>query len=319
MVVFWCVFIVLVLTLLFLDLAVFNRGDIKPSFSKSLKLTTFWVGVALVFNIFIYFAYEYNLMGIQDASEENLNGVQASLRFFTGYILEQSLSMDNVFVIAMVFSYFKVPPQHQHRVLFWGILGAIVFRAIMILLGITLIKKFDWLIMVFGFILVFSALRMIFSKKDENKPINEINIVKFTRRIFPVSDEYDEGKFTTLIDGKKVLTPLFLVLIVIETTDIIFAFDSIPAIFSVTMDSFIIFTSNIFALLGLRSLYTVLAAGIEKFKHLKISLIFILGFVGIKMILTNYYHIEVIYSLLIILGALGVGIGLSIMHNRRHR
>lgn len=319
MVVFWSLFIVLVVLLLFLDLVVFNRENVKPSFSKSLKLTAFWIGLALVFNVFIYFAYEYNLMGIQDASEENLNGAQAALRFLTGYILEQSLSMDNIFVMAMVFSYFKVPSQYQHRVLFWGILGAIVFRAIMILVGISLIKRFDWLIMVFGGILVLSALKMIFSKGDENKPLNEMNIVRFTRRIFPVSDEYDGAKFMTRVNGKKMLTPLFLVLIVIETTDIVFAFDSIPAIFAVTIDSFIVFTSNIFALLGLRSLYTVLATGIEKFKYIKVSLIFILGFVGVKMMLAHYYHIEVIYSLLIILAALGLGVGLSIMANRRHR
>jgi len=224
--------------------------------------------------------------------------------------------MDNIFVIAMIFSYFKVPSIYQHRVLFWGILGALFMRGAMILGGVALIEEFTWMTYVFGGILILTAVKMLVTSHDNLEPDKNI-LVKMIRHFYPVSENFESGKFFTKINNKIAITPLFLVLLVIESTDVLFAIDSIPAIFAITTDPFIIFTSNVFAILGLRSLYFALAAMMDKFRFLKISLVFVLAFVGSKMILVHHYQIPTLFSLAVIIGILSVGIIASIYASKK--
>ena len=255
-------------------------------------------------------------IGVHKTSVES--GSEAALRYFTGYIIEKSLSLDNIFVIALIFAYFKVPAIFQHRVLFWGILGALVLRGTMILAGITLIEKFTWMIYVFGGLLLITALRMLFSDDEQIEPEKNV-LIKIARKLFPISESFEGSKFFTKINGKKAITPLFLVLLVIESTDVLFAIDSIPAIFAVTTDSYIVFTSNIFAILGLRSLYFALAAMMDRFRYLKISLVFILAFVGVKMLLSHVYPIPTIISLSVIASILIIGTLASIIVSKNSK
>ncbi len=308
----WVGFLIFVIFLLVLDLGVFHKKDHVISVKEALGWTFFWIVLSLLFGIFIYYAYEDHFFGISIDSHVIKNGTDALLKYYTGYIIEKSLSLDNIFVIAVIFSYFGIPLEYQHRVLFYGILGALVLRAIMILAGTALIQNFSWMIYVFGGILIITAIKMLFSKDESIEPEKNA-LVKLTKRIFPVSNKLDGHNFFTKIDGKLAITPLFIVLVVIENTDVIFAVDSIPAIFAVTTDPFIVFTSNVFAILGLRSLYFALAAMINKFKYLKISLVFILAYVGVKMMISNIYHIPTFVSLLVIISVLAIGIGASLL------
>ena len=238
------------------------------------------------------------------------------MKYFTGYIIEKSLSLDNIFVIALIFSFFKVPAMYQHRVLFWGILGALVMRGLMIFAGTMLIQKFSWMIYVFGALLVITAIKMLVSRHDNLEPEKNI-VVKFARKFFPVSKSFEGPKFFTRVNGAKAITPLLLVLLIIESTDVMFAIDSIPAIFAVTTDPFIVFTSNVFAILGLRSLYFALAAMMDKFRYLKISLVFVLAYVGVKMMLSHTMPIPTLVSLTIIITMLFVGLVASIIAGKK--
>jgi tellurite resistance protein TerC len=268
----WVVFVVAVLFFLALDLGVFHRRAHVVRFREALAWTTVWFACAMLF------AFVAAPMMVDEWSRQD------TIKFITGYIIELSLSMDNVFVIALIFTYFKVPQQFQHRVLFWGILGALVMRGVMIALGVAVIKEFEWVLYVLGAFLLFTGIKMIFAGNEEVHPEKNIAI-RVARKFYPVSSSFDGQKFFTQLNGRRAMTPLALVLLSVETTDLIFAVDSIPAIFGVTNNGFIIFTSNVFAILGLRSLYFVLAGAIGYFRYLKIGLSVVLAFIGLKMLI----------------------------------
>nr|AGS52822.1 integral membrane protein TerC [uncultured bacterium contig00009] len=276
-------FIILVVGLLVLDLGVFHKKDHVISVKEALVWTVFWVACAMLFAVFVYFAYENHWFGIGTGAWKR-DGHQAAIEYITGYLIEKSLSLDNIFVIAIIISSFGIPKEMQHRVLFWGILGALVMRGAMIMLGTALIMKFGWILYVFGAFLIIIAIKTAFSKHEEEKfDADKSAAVKILRKIFPVSSRFYGHHFFSRENGKLAATPLFAALIVIEFSDLIFAIDSIPAIFAITIDPFIVFTSNIFAILGLRSLFFALSALIDKFTYLKYSLALILLFVGLKM------------------------------------
>jgi tellurite resistance protein TerC len=245
------------------------------------------------------------------------SGSQKALEFFTGYLIEKSLSVDNVFVFALLFSYFAVPPVYQHKVLFWGILGALVMRAIMIALGAALITKFAWIIYIFGAFLILTGIKMIVKKEEEIHP--ERNpVVKWFKKLMPVTNDYRKDKFFVAENGKRFATPLFVVLLLVEVSDLIFAVDSIPAIFAVTRDPFIVYTSNVFAILGLRSLYFALAGVMDKFHYLKIGLGFVLSFVGVKMLLAHTpYKIDTLLSLGVVVIILAVAVVVSLLRPKQ--
>jgi tellurite resistance protein TerC len=310
----WIGFILGVLLLLALDLGYLNREAHAISTGEALAWTSFWVSLALSFNVAVYYMYEHRFLGIGG----ELSGWDAALQFFTGYLVEESLSLDNIFVIALIIGFFGVPLKYQHRVLFWGILGAIVLRGTMILLGSALIHRFEWVIYIFGGLLIFTAARLLVTRHDTVEP-GANPIVKFAKKLYPVTGDFHEERFFIQKDGKRVITPLFLALICIESSDVVFAIDSIPAIFAVTRDPFIVFTSNVFAILGLRSLYFALAALMEKFRYLKISLVFLLAYVGVKMLLSHHYPIPTHVSLFFIVGILSVGVLASILGARRDK
>ena len=308
----WVGFIVLILLLLALDLGVLNRRDHVISTREALVWTSLWISLALAFNVCVYFMYQHNWLGIGVTMGLAASGYDAAIAFFTGYLIEKSLSLDNIFVIALIFNYFKVPLKYQHRVLFWGILGALIMRGAMIGAGTALIQRFGWAIYLFGGFLIITAGRMIFT--DDDAPDLENNrIVRLTRHLYPVTPHLEGHNFFTRLDGRRAITPLFLVLLLVESSDVIFAVDSIPAIFAVTLDPFIVFTSNIFAILGLRSLYFVLAGLLDKFHYLKMSLVFILAYVGMKMLVSHHLHIPSWISLVLIILALVVGIIFSLI------
>ena len=319
----WIGFIALVMVFLALDLGVFNGKAHVIGIREAIGWTIIWIAAALLFNVGVYFMYEHHLLGIglHENPAENLTGSQAAIKFFTGYIIEKSLSLDNIFVISLIFAYFGVPAIYQHRVLFWGILGALIMRGVMIGVGTTILHYFDWMIYVFGGILIITALKMLFSKHEEVHPEKD-PLVKLAKKFFSVTPEYHGEKFFTRIDGKLFLTPLFLVLLVVESTDVVFAVDSIPAIFAITKDPFIVFTSNIFAILGLRSLYFALAAMIRKFHYLKHSLVVILLYVGCKMMCTKLIehhelsNIMTWVSLSVIIGVMTIGVLASMWFNK---
>ena len=306
----WASFLLLIAIVVALDLGVFHRKVHVVTLPEALGWTAIWVSLALAFNVGVYYLYEINPSG-WDMDTEQLTGAEAAIQFFTGYLVEKSLSIDNVFVIAMIFAHFQVPLAEQHRVLFWGILGAVVLRGLMIFGGIALLERFDWLVYVFGVILIFSAVSMLVIRHDKLAPENNA-MIRLVRRFYPVTTEFHGSHFFVRIDGVKTATPLFLALVLIETSDVTFAIDSIPAIFAITRDPFIVFTSNIFAILGLRALYFVLAGLMEKFRYLKTSLVFLLAFIGVKMLLLHHHPIPNLVSLAVIGGILTVGILASI-------
>ena len=312
-------FLTLVLVFLGLDLGVFHRDAHDVSFREALVWTAVWIATAMVFNVGVYFIYEQGLFGAGEAvrqldgSVRALDGAEAAKLFFTGYVIEKSLSIDNVFVIAMIFSFFAVPTKYQHRVLFWGILGALVMRGVMIAIGAALIAEFSWSVYVFGGFLLLSALKMAVIKGEHVNPNNN-PAVRLVRRLVPIAPDYDGPRFFTTWNGKRAATPLLLALVLVEFTDLIFAVDSIPAIFAITTDPLLVFTSNVFAILGLRSLYFCLASMMEKFRFLKPALIVVLAFVGVKMLLVHSpYKIPTTASLVVILVVLGAGVAASLL------
>lgn len=315
----WIGFLAFVGLMMAIDLGLFHRESHVISTREAFAWTGVWVTLSLCFTVAVYFIYERHLFGMGTANgQPGTNGIQAATIYITGYIVEMSLSLDNVFVIALIFQYFQIPRKFQHRVLFWGILGAQVLRGALILAGSVLIRQFEWLIYVFGAILIVTAIRMMMAGDEKVEPEHNF-LVRIARRFYPVSTTLDGERFFTLVNGKKAMTPLFLVLLMVESTDLLFALDSIPAIFGFTTDPFIIFTSNIFAILGLRSLYFALAAMIESFHYLKSSLVFLLAFVGVKMLVSHVFHIPTSISLAIIAGILAVGVIASLIRSARER
>lgn len=309
----WIIFIAIVFGLLALDLGVFHKKDKPVNIKESLAWTAVWVALALSFGGVIYYLYDTNLFGL---NKLNTSPKEAMLEYFTGYIIEESLSMDNIFVIAMIFSFFKIELKYQHKILFWGIIGAVFFRLIMILLGTGFVQNFEWSMYIFGAILIYSAFKML-KEGDEDENFQESLGVRILSKIYPIDWSIHNGNYFVRKDNKRIATGLFATLVVIEFTDILFAVDSIPAIFSVTKDPFIVFTSNIFAILGLRNLYFFLSGMMEKFQYVKYSLIIILLFVGIKMILINWFHVSIGVSLLVILCSLTGGVVFSLIKNRK--
>ncbi len=307
----WVGFVLFILAFLALDLGVFHRKAHVVSFREALGWSVVWFTLAMAFAV-----------GLVPT-----RGREDALQFVTGYLVELSLSMDNVFVIALLFAYFRVPNQYQHRVLFWGILGALVMRGAMIGAGVALIHRFHWMLYVFGGFLVFTGIKMMVVD-DEGVHPERNPVLRLARRFFPVTTEFEGDRFFTRLNGRRALTPLALVLILVETTDLIFALDSIPAIFSVTQKGFIIFTSNVFAILGLRSLYFLLAGAIAAFRYLKIGLSIVLIFIGAKMLLPLVaarvpalagVSISTAGSLGVVAGILLVSIVVSILVSRREK
>ncbi|MBK28390.1 MAG: hypothetical protein CMO77_06115 [Verrucomicrobiales bacterium] len=309
----WIWFIGAVLVFLALDLGVFHRKPHAVGFGEAMMWTTIWGSMSMAFAFWIAPA----MVG------EQWTGDHTKL-FITGYVVELSLSMDNVFVIALIFSFFRVPAEFQHRVLFWGILGALVMRAVMILLGASLIHQFHWILYIFGAFLLFTGIKMLFAGDEEVEPEKNI-IIRLARKFYPVSTEFEGQKFFTEINGSRALTPLALCLIMVETTDLIFAVDSIPAIFGITTEAFIVFTSNVFAILGLRSLYFVLVGLLRHFCYLKYGLAMVLVFIGFKMLIVlwegrpDWLNFGQNHDLvLIIVGAiLGLSIVISLLASKK--
>jgi len=292
----WAVFGILILGFLALDLGVFNRKVHVVHVREALLWTGFWIGLALAFCGGIYW----------------LEGHQKALEFLAGYLIEYSLSVDNLFVFLMIFGYFQIPPQYEHKALFWGILGALVIRAVFIFAGVTLIERFEWIIYVFGLFLIFTAAKMAVSKDREVHP-EKNPVLKALCRIMPVDSSFDGGHFFLMKNGIRHATPLFAVVLALETTDILFAVDSIPAVLAITTDPFIVYTSNVFAILGLRSLFFALSGLMRIFHYLHWGLVVILSFVGIKMLLSNLVKISVFVSLGVIVGVLALSILASVL------
>lgn len=292
----WVAFNLFVLGMLALDLLVFNRKAHAVSLREALSWSLVWIALALIFNAGIYHMW----------------GEEKALEFLTGYLIEKSLSVDNLFVFLIIFSYFDVPTIYQHRVLFWGILGALVMRAIFVAAGAALLSTFHWIIYLFGGFLVITGIKMFFAGDEKIEP-EKNPAVRLLRRWMPITAEFHGPRFFVRINQRLWATPLFVVLLVIETTDVIFAVDSIPAIFAITLDPFIVYTSNIFAILGLRALYFLLAGILEMFRFLKLGLSVVLCFVGVKMMLVDFYKIPIGVSLGIIAGILTVAIAASLL------
>jgi tellurite resistance protein TerC len=294
---FWIGFHLFIFMMLALDLGVFNKKSHKISLKEALTWSGVWISLAVLFNLFIYFEF----------------GKIKALEFLTGYVIEYSLSVDNIFVFILIFTYFAVKPEYQHRILFWGILGALIMRAIFIFAGVALINRFHWIVIIFGGFLVYTGIHML-SQKDTAVDPEKNAIVKFFKKFLPVSDSYHGDRLFIRHGHKISATPLVLVLLVIESSDLIFAVDSIPAILAVSQDRFIVYTSNIFAILGLRSLYFAVAGIMGFFRYLKIGLAFVLTFVGTKMLLAFFgIEIHIAVSLLVIISILAVSILASVV------
>jgi tellurite resistance protein TerC len=305
--VLWLGFLALIVGLLVFDLYFVNRDAHVIPMRTALGWTTFYAVLAVSFGGFVYLLFRNGWAGAGSAFGQGLSAEQATVQYLTGWLLEQSLSLDNVFVIALVFAYFGVPLSQQHRVLFWGILGVLFMRGIMIALGAVLIARFDWIIYVFGALLLLTAAKLLFAGDGEVDPSRNL-FVRFFRRLYPVTEGFRGSRFFVREGGRRAITPLFLALVVVESTDLLFAVDSIPAVFAVTRDPFLVFTSNIFAILGLRSLYFTLAGLMERFRHVKSALVFILAFVGVKMLLSHHVKLPDLLSLGLIAGALLIGV-----------
>lgn len=305
---FWILFNLFVIGMLAVDLGIFNRKAHRIGVKEATIWSLVWISLALTFNAGLYF----------------FEGPEIAMQFLGGYLLEKSLSVDNIFVFVMIFTYFATPAEYQHRVLYWGILTALVLRGAMILTGAALISRFDFLIAGFGVLLIVTAIRM-FRSGEEEGDLSDNFVVRLTQRFLPVSGDYHGARFTIVEQGKRMFTPLLVVLLVVETSDVIFAVDSIPAVFGITTDSFIVYTSNVFAILGLRSLYFLLAGVVDTFHYLKLGLSLVLGFVGIKMVvetISGYMmayplHVPIQWSLLVIAAVLGASVGASLLFPRR--
>ena len=304
----WISFLAAILLFLALDLGVFNKTPHLISTKEASKWTAIWVTLSFLFSGIIYWLYSNDYI----SNPDRLKPVAASLKYITGYLIELSLSVDNIFVIAIIFSAFRIPQKYQHRVLFWGILGAIIFRGLMIYFGVLLIHKFSWTTYVFGIFLIFTAAKMLFTKEDEKFEPKKSFVYRILRKIIPVTSHIDGEHFFVKRRHITAATPLFVALIVIEVMDVIFALDSVPAILAITSDPFLVFSSNIFAILGLRSMYFFLANMLEKFAHLEYSLIAILSFVGFKMLSHDFVEIPEWFSLSFIALSLLIGIIISL-------
>jgi tellurite resistance protein TerC len=299
-VIFWIIFNVFVLVMLALDLGVFHRKIHEVKLKEALTWTFIWVFLALVFNAIIYF----------------WKGQQQALEFFTGYLVEKALSIDNIFVFIMIFTYFRIPAVYHHKVLFWGIIGALIMRIIFIFAGVALMEKFHFTIYIFGALLIYTGYKMFFHNNAKIHP-EKNPVIRFFKKFMPVTPDLHEDRFFTKLNGRQYATPLFLVLILIETTDLIFAVDSIPAILAITQDQFIVYTSNVFAILGLRSLYFALAGVVHRFWLLSYGLAVVLIFVGIKMILVDFYKIPIEWSLLFIAAIITGSIFFSLKYKNK--
>ncbi len=304
----WILFLALVFLFLALDLGVFNKTPHIISTKEASKWTAIWVSLSFAFSGVIYWIYSTSYIDNPD----NLKPATAMIKYITGYLIELSLSIDNIFVIAIIFASFKIPQKYQHRVLFWGILGAIVFRGIMIFFGVMLIHKFSWTTYLFGAFLIFTALKMLFTKDEPDFDPKDSFVYNILGKIIPITTLADKEHFIVKKENKNYATPLFVALIVIEVMDVLFAVDSVPAILAITSDPFLVFSSNIFAILGLRSMYFFLANMLEKFSYLEYSLIAILSFVGLKMLLHDYIEVPEWASLGFIALALIIGIYVSL-------
>jgi tellurite resistance protein TerC len=307
---FWVLFNAFVLAMLALDLGVFNRNSHRIKFREAIIWSGVWVTLALAFAALIYFR------GHLITGETARPNSTLALEFVTGYLIELSLSVDNLFVFLLIFRYFKVPNDYQHKVLFWGIVGALIMRAIFIAVGVSLIRRFHWIIFVFGAILIYSGWKLLFQKEDHVDP-SKNPVLKFARRWLRVTHEYVEDKFFVRRTRVSYATPLFLVLLVVETTDVIFAVDSIPAVLAVTNEAFIVYTSNVFAILGLRSLYFALSGFMEIFRFLHYGLAVILIFIGAKMLSSNYIHMPILLALGVVAGVLIVSVGASLIFPKK--
>ncbi len=296
----WALFILFIAVMLAIDLGIFNRKDHEVKVKEALVWSGVWVALALSFNAVVYF----------------WRGPEVAVQFFTGYVIEKSLSIDNIFVFLQVFAYFSVPAIYQHKILFWGVLGAIVMRAIFILAGVALIAKFHWVIYVFGVFLVFTGIKMVLAKNKEMHP-EKNPLIRLLRRFMPISDDYEGGKFLIRKSGIIMATPLMVVLLVIETTDVIFAVDSIPAILAITTDPFIVFSSNLFAIMGLRSLFFALAGVVKKFYYIHYGLAAILVLVGVKMIVSDFYKLPSAAALAAVAAILSFSMAASVLWPRR--
>jgi len=292
----WVGFLIFVLAMLALDLGVFHRKAHVVRVREALGWTGVWIALALAFNAAVYFWF----------------GRERALEFLTGYVIEKALSVDNIFVFIVIFGAFGVPAKLQHRVLFWGILGALVMRAIFILIGAALLSRFHWIAYVFGAFLIYTGIKLLFEREVEVHPERN-RLFRWFQRVVPSVSDYRDGHFTVVEAGKRFATPLLLVLVAIEATDVVFAVDSIPAIFAVTTDPFIVFTSNIFAILGLRALYFALAGVMDKFHHLRVGLALVLAFVGAKMLIASFYKVPIVASLAVIVLLLAGSIIASLM------
>lgn len=298
----WFGFIALIIALLVLDLVVVHRRHRVPTFKEASLWSAFWISLGLSFSLVIYYLYANGLAG-----SGTLDPRSAAFAYLTAYVVEESLSVDNLFVFALIFSRFGVPLDLQHPVLFWGILGALILRGIMIGVGAVLLARFSWMTYLFGGFLIFTAVRLMLARREEIHPEGNL-LLRVARKLFPVTEGFEGRRFFLRRSGKLFMTPLFVVLLLVESTDVVFAVDSIPAVFAVTREPIIVFTSNVFAILGLRALFTVLARAIHRFRHLKTSLVFLLAYVGVKMLLAEHYHIPAPVSLAFIAGILTVGV-----------
>ncbi len=296
----WAAFLTFVLAMLAIDLGLFQRKVHAVSMKEAGIWTLVWISLALCFNALLYF----------------WRGPEQALQFLAGYLIEKSLSVDNLFVFALLFSFFAVPAVYQHRVLFWGVLGALILRGLFVAAGTALISSFHWVIYVFGAFLVFTGARLAFAGDGEVNP-DKNPLLRLSRRFLPVTPGFEGQRFFVRRAGRLMATPLFLVLLVVESTDLVFAVDSIPAVFAVTQDPFLVYTSNVFAILGLRSLYFLLAGAIARFHYLKLALAAILTFVGVKMLIADLFEIPVAISLAVIAGALTLAMLASVVRARR--
>lgn len=292
----WIVFCAFISLMLWLDLAVFNRRSHTITVKESLGWTAFWVMLAMAFDVGVYYYL----------------GQERALEFFTGYIIEQSLSVDNLFVILLIFGYFHVKKEFQHKVLFWGIFGALIMRMIMIIIGVELIENFHWLIYIFGGFLIFTGLRMVFGKEKELHP-DQNPLVRVFKRFFPVTNEYHGDRFFVMQNAQRYATPLFIVVLVVEVTDLIFAVDSVPAVLAVSRNPFVVYTSNAFAILGLRSLFFALSHIMNLFHYIKYGLALVLTFIGTKMVLMDTFKIPIGISLTVVASILVLSVVLSII------
>jgi tellurite resistance protein TerC len=313
---FWLGFFALVALLLFLDLGVLHRKAAEPSLKSAAWWTVAWVCLGLAFAGVVYLIYENAWLGA-DMKGAGDGGSDAAITYVSAYLLEQALSIDNIFVMSLLFRSFRVPVKYQHRVLFWGILGAIVFRIAMLGGGAWLATRFDWIFYVFGAYLAWQGIQLLREEGEDEEGRDKSFAVRTLRRFVRIVDGDHGGQFTVRVDGKLALTTVAVCLVVIELTDIVFALDSIPAVLSVSQDTFIMVTSNIFAILGLRSLYFVLAGAMAKFKYLKIALAVLLILIGVKMILHHFYVMSHVLSLVLIAGIIGAGVLASVIANRR--